>query len=347
MTTPLKQLSLDQIEAAFAACGLPRFRSAQVAEWVYKRHARTYAQMTNLPQALRDQLAEAFPLHDADVIARQTSSDGTRKYLLKLGDGTTVETVGIPSEGERLTVCCSSQAGCAMACSFCATGKQGLHRSLFPGELVDQVNVVGADFGRRVTHVVIMGQGEPFANYDHTLAALRMMNNPRLLGIGARHITLSTCGIVPGIERFSHEPEQFTLAVSLHAAVQATRDSLMPRVASWPLPALRETLERYTRETGRRVSLEYALIEGVNADSRHLDALIDFCRGLLCHVNLIMLNAVPESPFHPVPARVRDEWLRALEKAGVAATGRISRGSDIDGACGQLANGAANREAAS
>ena len=231
--------------------------------WLYGRAARTYEEMTDLPAGLRETLASRLALPYPQIVSRQDSADGTRKYLMRLAGGTTVETVGLPS-GDRLTVCFSTQAGCAMGCAFCATGIGGLIRDLGPGEMVDQVNLVAEDFGRRVTNAVAMGQGEPFANYDAVLGALRFINAPEGLGIGARHITVSTCGLVAGIRRFSEEPEQFTLAISLHSAVQSTRDRLMPGVRAISLASLRDALVEYAEVTGRRPSLEFALMSGVN-----------------------------------------------------------------------------------
>ena len=225
-----------------------------------------------------------------------------------------------------------------MNCAFCATGQAGLTRDLDPGEIVDQILIIQEDFGQRVTNVVIMGQGEPFANYDNVLAALRIMNHPKLLNIGARHITVSTCGIIPKIEQFTREPEQFTLAVSLHAARQEVRDLLMPAVANQRLGALRKALDDYANATGRRFTLEYALMQGINDAEQDLEALVAFARRLLCHVNLIPLNEVEGSEFHPVSQQLMHDWQSRLESEGIAATVRRSRGSDIDAACGQLAN---------
>ncbi|MDR2714081.1 MAG: 23S rRNA (adenine(2503)-C(2))-methyltransferase RlmN [Coriobacteriales bacterium] len=259
---------------------------------------RSFDEMTDLPLALRELLSRSCSLSFPEVSKRLVSRDGSRKYLLRLADGAFVECVGIPTKSS-LTVCFSTQVGCAMGCVFCATGSAGLARSLTPGEMVDQLSVVAADFeGRRITNAVAMGQGEPFANYDATLAALRFMNNPKLLGIGARHLTVSTCGLLSGLRRFSTEPEQFTLAISLHSAVQKTRDVLMPGLATQPLLELQKTLANYAEKTRRRPSLEYALIEGVNDTDEELEALIAFCkwgserRSLSFHVNLIPLNSV-------------------------------------------------------
>jgi 23S rRNA (adenine2503-C2)-methyltransferase len=292
--------------------------------------------MSNLPAALRAQLAEQHPLFVPRVVAKATSNDGTRKYLLELADGARVETVGIPTPG-RLTVCFSTQVGCAMGCAFCATGTLGLTRSLAPGEMVDQVNLVARDFGARATNAVAMGQGEPFANYNATLAALRFMNSADGLGVGARHLTVSTCGIISQIRRLAAEPEQFTLAVSLHSAVQATRNKLMPSLAEQPLEQLRSTLDSYGQKTGRRPSLEYALIHKVNDSDAELEALLAFCQGILCHVNLIPLNLVQHSAWQAPPRTRALAFEQALQKAHVEASLRSSRGADIAGACGQLA----------
>lgn len=331
----IKALDREGLRELVADLGQPSFRAAQLERWLYHRAVRSFAEMTDLPAGLRETLASRLALPFPEILERQTSADGTRKYLLRLGDGATIETVGLPTE-DRLTVCFSTQVGCAMGCSFCATGVSGLVRDLAIGEMVDQVNLVAADFDRRVSNVVAMGQGEPFANYEAVLAALRFMNSPDALGIGARHITVSTCGLVSGIRRFAAEPEQFTLAVSLHSAVQATRDRLMPGVRTLPLPDLRSALIDYAESTGRRPSLEFALTSGVNDTDAELSALIAFCRGLLAHVNLIPVNPVAESGFSRSPAERVAAFERALRGAGVEVSVRAERGTDIDAACGQL-----------
>ncbi len=319
--------------------GQPSFRAQQLTEWLYQRHASSYDEMTNLPAALRAALSERFPLTTPEIVNRQVSRDGTRKYLIEFDDGIRVETVAIPSRGgDRLTVCFSTQAGCAIGCAFCATGREGFARNLTPGEIVDQVLIAQDDMGKRVTNVVGMGQGEPFLNYDNTMAALRILNNKKGLEIGARHISVSTCGILPGIERFSEEPEQFTLAVSLHAARQGVRDLLMPNVARFKLGNLKNALQEYIAKTNRRVTLEYIMIDGVNDADEDLKALQKFCANLLCHVNLIPINAIEGSVFQPSEPETINRWLNAIQKKGTEATLRDSRGSDIDGACGQLKN---------
>jgi 23S rRNA (adenine2503-C2)-methyltransferase len=331
----IKALDRSGLEALVRDLGEPRFRAGQIEHWLYGRGARSFAEMTDLPDGLREILADRLALPVATVDDRQQSSDGTRKYLVGLAEGTGVEAVGLPS-GERLTVCFSTQAGCAMGCAFCATGRGGLARDLGPGEMLDQVRAVADDYGRRVTNAVAMGQGEPFANYDATLGALRFMNAESGLGIGARHLTVSTCGIVSGIRRFALEPEQFTLAVSLHSAVQHTRDRLMPGVRALGLPALREALVEYAEKTGRRPSLEYALMAGVNDGPSELSALVAFCRGILVHVNLIPMNPFAESGFARSPAERLIAFECTLRDAGIEVSVRAERGSDIDAACGQL-----------
>lgn len=319
--------------------GQPSFRAQQLTEWLYQRHVSSYDEMTNLPAALRAALSERFPLTTPEIVNRQVSRDGTRKYLIEFDDGIRVETVAIPSRGgDRLTVCFSTQAGCAIGCAFCATGREGFARNLTPGEIVDQVLIAQDDMGKRVTNVVGMGQGEPFLNYDNTMAALRILNNKKGLEIGARHISVSTCGILPGIERFSEEPEQFTLAVSLHAARQGVRDLLMPNVARFKLGSLKSALQEYIAKTNRRVTLEYIMIDGVNDADEDLKALQKFCANLLCHVNLIPINAIEGSVFQPSEPETINRCLNAIQKKGTEATLRDSRGSDIDGACGQLKN---------
>lgn len=343
MLPDIKSLSSTELESLFVETLVqPKFRIKQVEQWIWQKGASSFDDMTNISKSLRAKIARHCSLSVPTIAARQLSIDGTRKYLMKFADGVCVETVGIPStDGDRLTVCFSTQAGCAMGCTFCATGWGGFIRNLHTGEMFDQVRLVGEDFGRRVTNVVAMGQGEPFANYDATLNALRHMNSALGLGIGARHITVSSCGIIAGIERFATEPEQFTLAVSLHSAVQETRDEIMPGVKGQPLDKLRDALVSYGEVTGRRPSLEYALMDQVNDTDEHLDALVSFCRGMLCHVNLIPLNPIKRDEnadqdylMDPSPKMV--EFESALSRAGIEVSVRNSRGSDIDGACGQL-----------
>ena len=331
----LRSMTHGQLQELMSELGQPAFRVKQIEEWFWRKSVSSLDEMSNLPKTLRHALQDRVTLDSAEEIARQLSADGSRKYLLRFPDGVSVECVGMPSKG-KLTACASSQAGCGIGCAFCATGMSGLTRSLSAGEIYEQVMHVRDDFGRRVTSVVLMGQGEPFANYTETLAALRRLNSPDGAGIGARHLTVSTCGIIPMIKRFANEPEQFTLAVSLHSAVQKTRDMLMPGVKKYSLIHLYDIMNEYVNKTGRRPSYEFALIRGVNDIDNEIAALCDFCRDNLAHVNLIMLNEVKGSKFQPSTNERAREFMRRLTSVGVEATIRDSRGSDIDAACGQL-----------
>lgn len=331
----MRLLDLEELQNLVKELGQPAFRAKQLNEWIHEKNACSFDEMTNLPVAMREKLSERFFFNVPVELVKQVSKDGSRKYLLQFADGVSVETVGMPNRN-KLAVCISSQAGCAMGCAFCATGLAGLSRSLTAQEMVDQVLHVSRDFGERVTSVVFMGQGEPFANFDATIDALRALNDPDGLAIGARHLTVSTCGVIPGIRRFAELPEQFTLAISLHSAVQGTRNQLMPGVKKYTLPRLHEAIQLYVEKTGRRPTYEFAMIDGINDTNPEMQALIDFCAGTLCHVNLIQLNNIPDSPFRPSPIEKVETLQRRLTMHGIETTIRNSRGSDIDAACGQL-----------
>lgn len=338
MMRSIDAYSLQQLREVLADQRQPPFRLDQLISWLYQKDACRYEEMTNLPRAFREHLASHAPITKPSLAERRVSLDGTRKYLVSYPDGSCVETVAIPSLStkDRLTVCVSTQVGCPMRCLFCATGREGFVRNLGSGEIVRQVMLAQSDIGSRATNLVAMGQGEPFLNYDNVLGALRIINSSFGLGIGARKITVSTCGIVPGIERFASESEQFTLAVSLHSARQSVRNLLMSRVSSYPLPELKKSLASYIAKTNRRVTLEYLLLEGVNDSPEDLEALLSFCKGLLCHVNLLSLNEVAMSPLRPSDEGTVRRWLEACSSFGIEATRRASRGADIEGACGQL-----------
>lgn len=334
-TRDIRMLDFEDIQELVAELGQPAFRAKQLNEWIHEKNVCSFDEMTNLPASLRTKLAEHFQFNTPTELVKQVSRDGSRKYLLQFSDGVSVETVGMPNRN-KLAVCISTQAGCAMDCAFCATGLAGLTRSLTAQEMVDQVLHVARDFGERVTSVVFMGQGEPFANFNATVDALRELNRPDGLGIGARHLTVSTSGVIPGIKRFAELPEQFTLAVSLHSAIQSTRNKLMQGVKKYTLLRLHEALQDYVEKTGRRPTYEYAMIDGINDNNPEMQALIDFCVGTMCHVNLIQLNDIPDSPLKPSPMEKVETLQRRLTIHGVETTIRNSRGGDIDAACGQL-----------
>lgn len=339
----IMQFDLAGLSSLMVEMGQKSYRGQQLAEWLYIRGADSFAAMNNLPPALRVALAERYRFSPLRLLERTQSRDGTVRYLLELGDGALTETVAIATD-ERLTVCFSTQVGCALGCVFCATGSLGFSRQLLTGEMLAQISFVAADFAdRRISNVVAMGQGEPFANYEATLGALRMLNYPALFGIGARHITLSTAGLVSQIQRFALEPEQFTLAVSLHSAQQHIRDLLMPGLHKQLLGDLQAALVAYMEETSRRVSLEYMLIAGVNDGPDAIASLLAFCAVPVpgFHVNLLSLNPTEVLAASPLKlARAgKSSYLyfeRALKDAGISVSRRLSRGAAINAACGQL-----------
>lgn len=332
----LKGLPPHKLAKALAVLELPKYRVRQIMRWLYVRDVSNFAEMTDLPVPLRERLKVDYRITRLEIVERRVSEDGTVKLLLELVDGERIESVGI-TEGDRLTVCFSTQAGCAMACGFCASGAGGLVRNLTPGEIVDQVQRVASVFNRRATNAVAMGQGEPFANYEATLDALRTMNAADGLGIGARHLTVSTCGVVSGIRRFAGEPEQFGLAVSLHAAIDEKRARIMPIAGRTPLTELRTACRGYSDKTNRRVTFEYALIDGENDSVEDLRALKSFCAGLLCHVNLIPVNPVAAIGMRRSAQEAIRRFHTELNEAGIETSVRVERGADIEAACGQLA----------
>ena len=338
-TVSVYGLDAAALADAVRACGGEPFRARQVGEWLYERRAASWSGMSNLPKALRAALAERFLDLDGTLAEVETAGTGggTRKILSRLADGELVETVLIPAR-DRATVCVSSQVGCAMGCAFCASGRNGCVRNLSAGEIAAQAARAAVLLGRRPDNVVFMGMGEPFANYDNALAAARRMNAapPAGFGIGARRITFSTCGVVPGIARFAEEGTQFELSVSLHAPTDGLRGRLMPVNARWPLSVLVPAVRAYTEKTGRIVTFEYTLVSGFNDRPEHARLLLELVRGFPCRVNLIPLNPVPGFDGRaPDPADC--EAFRAfLERRGLNATLRRSKGRGVNASCGQL-----------
>jgi len=324
---------LDRPALAELLAGEPSYRVDQVWLGLYRQLAEP-AELTTLPKALRERLVEELPTALEEAARRTGDGGDTVKLLWSLRDGATVETVLMHYE-DRTTVCISTQAGCAMACSFCATGQAGFERHLTVGEIVEQVVAASRIAApRRVSNVVFMGMGEPLANYDATIGAARRLNGD--LGISARHLTVSTVGVLPGIRRLAAEPLPVNLAVSLHAANDVLRDELVPLNRRAPLEDLAAACRDYLASHNRRLSLEWAMIDGVNDRDQDVDELAAFARPLRAHVNLIPLNPTPGYPVRGSSAgRVRS-FRDALRRAGVNATVRDNRGTDIDAACGQL-----------
>jgi len=335
----LLELPWEALQELLASWGEPSFRTEQVWSWVYRSLVRDVAEMRNLPLSLREKLAGHFRLEALSPLADTTSADGeTTKLLFQLPDGQTIETVLMRYE-RRHTVCISTQVGCAMGCPFCATGQSGFVRNLTTGEIVAQVLCAARAFrdeGASLSSVVIMGMGEPLANYVATLAAIRRLMDERGLNLGARRFTVSTVGLVPGIRRLSAEGLQVGLAVSLHAPNDSLRDELLPVNRRYPLGQLLAACREYGDLTGRRITFEYALMEEVNDLLEHALQLAELVRGLRCHVNLIPLNPTPASSYQASsPARV-GAFYKALKQRGVPTTVRLRRGIDIQAGCGQL-----------
>ena len=333
--TDIKSMTRDELGAAFAAMGQPRFRAGQVFAWLH-RGVRSFDEMTNLPKALREQLAAEYELTAPAVARKQVSAkDGTIKYLWRLGDGHCVESV-LMRYHHGNTVCISSEVGCAMGCAFCASTRGGLVRRLLPSEMLDQVLFTQLDSGLPISNIVLMGIGEPLDNYDNVRRFLTLVNDPEGMNIGMRHISLSTCGLVEGIDRLAEENLQLTLSVSLHAPDDALRSRLMPVNRRYDIETLLAACRRYFDKTGRRISFEYAMIDGQNDTPEMAALLIRRLRGLPAHVNLIPLNRIEESPLQPSTRQAVLAFQQALEAAGVTATVRRTLGSDIDASCGQL-----------
>jgi len=335
----LTNCDLPTLQSLLAGWGEPAYRARQLWEWLYVHLATDFDQMTNLPQSLRERLAAETTIGVPQVVDTARSADGeTRKDLLRLEDGETVEAVLMRYERRR-SACISTQAGCAMGCTFCATGQMGLRRNLTGGEIVSQVlhfaRLLRAE-DERLTNIVLMGMGEPLANYDASLAAIRRLIHPRGFNLGQRHITLSTVGLVPSIERLAGEGLQITLAISLHAATDKLRDQLVPINRRYGLDALLEACYHYIERTGRRVSFEWALMEGVNDTREQARALVARLTGLLAHVNLIPLNPTPGYMGRPSSRKRIAAFTAELERSRIHYTLRVRRGVDIQAGCGQL-----------
>ena len=331
----IKSMTQAEIGAVLKELGQPAFRAKQVFSWLHKGVAG-YDEMTNLPQSLRSVLAERYPIYTPKVLRKQESQkDGTVKYLWQLEDGNCVETVLMRYHYGN-SVCISTEVGCKMGCAFCASTLGGFIRQLQPHEMLDQVLFTQLDSGLPISHIVLMGIGEPLDNYDNVLRFLTLVNDPEGMNISMRHISLSTCGLVPMIDTLAQEQLQITLSVSLHAPSDQVRNTIMPVNKAYPTQQLLDACRRYYQKTGRRISFEYAMINGVNDTPESAKLLAKRLKGMSAHVNLIPLNHVEESPLKPSTKQAVAKFQQILEEAGIPATVRRSLGGDIDASCGQL-----------
>lgn len=354
MPLDIKSQTAEEITARFQAWGEPAYRVSQLLEWLYVHRVRSWEAMTNLPKAVRERLRDQYTLQTLELVRKQGSRDTTQKFLWRLNDHSLVESVLIPANpalygeaSDRHTLCVSTQVGCAYGCKFCASGLEGWKRNLGVEEIVEQVLAVergssdegrmSGDTGTRlVSNLVIMGMGEPLANYENLMKALQILNAPWGGGIGARKITISTSGLAPQIRKLADEPLQIRLAISLHGATDETREKIMPINRRYPLRELTAACEFYQQKKGRMITFEYILIAGVNDGLEQIKPLENLARKLNAKVNLIPYNKVEGLPWERPSEEIQEEFLKALEKTGVTATLRREKGHDIDAACGQL-----------
>lgn len=333
--TDIKSMSAEQRRDLLVAEGLPAFRAAQITTWL-DNGVTSFDEMRNLPLALRRQLALRYDIPHVTVARKLVSQlDNTVKYLFSLNDGETVESV-LMQYHHGWSQCLSTQVGCRMGCSFCATGKGGLIRNLLPSEILAQIEAAQADHGVRVSSIVLMGMGEPLDNFDNVMRFLEMVNAPGGVQIGMRHISLSTCGLVDKIEQLMEKNLQLTLSVSLHAPNDELRRQLMPVAKRWSVDELLSCCRRYVRHTGRRISFEYAMVDGLTDTDACARELAQKLRGMLCHVNLIPVNPVDGTPYRRSRAARLSAFCRILEQNGINVTVRRTLGADINASCGQL-----------
>jgi 23S rRNA (adenine2503-C2)-methyltransferase len=335
MKIALQGLLPEELQSLCQSAGQPAFRGKQLWQWVQVQGATRWDQMGNLSRALKEELAATHTPEPAKLLKESGESSGTRKWLVGLDDGESIETVLIPAR-DWTTVCLSTQVGCKMGCVFCASGKCGFARNLSAGEIVAQFQLVAAALGKRPDNVVYMGMGEPFDNYDEVLKSVRLLNHPDGLNIGARRITLSTCGVVPGIRRLAGEGLQVELSVSLHAPNPELRRKLMPVENKYPLDGLLQACVDYTAQTKRFVTFEYTLIRGVNDSPRAAEELAGHLRKFSCRVNLIPLSPVEEFEGEAPTRAAIETFERTLANRGVSVTLRESKGQGVNAACGQL-----------
>ena len=327
--------TLEQMIDEFVAIGEKKFRATQVFEWIYRKNVYNFNDMNNLSLDLRNKLSQIYSTNLLKIVEKQESKDGTIKYLFELEDGGLVESVLMIHDYGR-SLCVTSQLGCNMGCKFCASGLLKKQRNLTAAEMVLQVLTVNNDTKNNVSHVVVMGTGEPFDNYDNVMNFIRVINHAKGLAIGARHLTISTCGLVDKIEMYAHEGIQTNLAISLHAPNDDVRNQIMPINKAYPMDKLREAMKYYIDKTNRRVTLEYILLRGVNDSLVHARQLAHYVRGLNVYVNLIPYNAVDEHGYQQSSSADVEAFKSELLRLKINCTLRKEHGRDIDGACGQL-----------
>jgi len=339
----IKSLRLEELQEKLDELGEPKYRAGQIADWLHKKRVTSFDEMTDLPQSLRAELARQFSLDKIDIVRVLGSKDSTQKFLFRLPDGNLIESVLIPAspalygqKSDRHTICISTQVGCAYGCKFCASGLEGFSRNLRANEIVDQIIAVERASGEKIDNIVFMGMGEPFANFENLTRAIRIINSPWGLGIGARHITVSTSGLAPQIRKLADEPTQVRLAVSLHGATDEVRDRIMPINRRYNIDMLLSACDYYISRKKQRLTFEYILIAGVNDSDEQAHLLAKHARRLSAKVNLIPYNTVEGLPWSR-PSRNRQEnFLSILRAAGIAGTLRREKGHDIEAACGQL-----------
>ncbi len=334
----LYDFNYEQIQEFALEQGWKKFRGHQIFQWLYRKRVQNIDDMSDLSKETREVLKENFIINPCKIVTKQVSSDGTVKYLFELEDGAYVESVLMIYDYGK-SICVTSQVGCNMGCDFCASGLLKKRRDLTSGEIVAQVLSVQKDLdetGDRISHIVVMGTGEPFDNYDNVMNFCATVNHDRGLGIGGRHITISTCGIVPKIREFAHEQTQYNLAISLHAPNNELRNKLMPINRAYPLEQLMDAINEYTKLNNRRLTFEYILLKGVNDQNKHVDELANLIRGLNAYVNLIPYNEVDEHGYRSVDYKNAMVFYDKLMKKGIRCTIRKEHGGDIDAACGQL-----------
>ena len=332
----IRSLTFEELQTMIVSHGLPKFRAAQIYSWLHEKGVRSFSEMLNLPKPLREALEREYKLYNCSIDTKLCSgSDGTVKYLYELEPGEYAECV-VMRYKYGLSICISTQLGCKMGCSFCASAIGGFRRQLRPSEMLSEIYTAQADLGERISHIVLMGTGEPLDNYENVLRFLHLVTDERGLNISMRHISLSTCGVVPRIYDLAKEHLGLTLSVSLHAPNDEIRSGLMPVNRTWGIDELLRACRFYTKETSRRISFEYTMIDGVNDSDACAEELAARLHGMLCHVNLIPVNTVREKQYQKSRADRLRRFSEILEKRGLTVTVRRTLGEDINASCGQL-----------